>query len=98
MLGSLGTLTPRVDMQYKTEYSMVWNPVDKDPYGYGIQEPYYLWDLSAAFTSASGKWSLSGYVKNITNYAVKRSYMGMMSFSMRIGDPRTYGVTASFKF
>jgi len=98
MLGSYGTLTPRIDVQHKSEYSMVWNPADKDPYGYGTQEPYYMWDASAMFNHSSGRWSLNAYVKNITNYAVKRSYMGMMSFTMMIGDPRTYGATLSVKF
>ncbi|MBN1625085.1 MAG: TonB-dependent receptor plug domain-containing protein [Deltaproteobacteria bacterium] len=98
MLGSYGTLTPRLDMQRKTSYSMVWNPADKDPEGYGHQKPYYLWDASATFSHSAGKWSVNTYVKNITNYAVKRSYMGMMSFTMMIGDPRIYGATLSVKF
>jgi iron complex outermembrane receptor protein len=98
MLGALGTLTPRIDMQSKSETSMVWNPADKDPYGYGTQEAYVLWDASASFKHSSNRWSLNAYVKNITNYAVKRSYMGMMSFTMMIGDPRTYGVTFSMNF
>ena len=98
MLGSYGTLTPRIDVQHKTGYSMVWNPADKDPEGYGHQEPYYLCDVSAGFSPASGKWGLNAYVKNITNYAVKRSYMGMMSYSMMLGDPRTYGISMSVRF
>lgn len=98
MLGSLGTLTPRIDMQHKTEMSMVWNPADKDPEGYGQQEAYYMWDASANFQNSSGKWSLSAYVKNITNYAVKRSYMGMMDYSLMIGDPRTVGAIFSVNF
>ena len=98
ILGSYGTLTPRIDMQHKTSYVMVWNPADKDPEGYGHQEPYYLYDASATFSPPSGKWSVNAYVKNITNYAVKRSYMGMMSFTMMIGDPRTYGASFSIKF
>jgi iron complex outermembrane receptor protein len=98
MLGSLGTLTPRIDMQYKTEMSMVWNPADKDPEGYGHQEAYVMFDVSAAFQHSSDKWSLNAYVKNITDYAVKRSYMGMMDYSLMIGDPRTIGATFSYRF
>lgn len=97
-LGSYGTLTPRIDMQYKSEFSMLWNPTDTDPDGYGTQEPYVLWDASASYNHASGSWSLNAYVKNITNYAVKRSYMGMGRYTMMIGDPRTYGVTFSYRF
>ncbi len=98
MLGSYGTLTPRIDMQHKTSYSMVWNPADKDPLGYGHQEPYYQWDVSTVSNHSSGKWSLNAYCKNVTNYAIKRSYMGMMSFTMMIGDPRTYGASVSVRF
>jgi iron complex outermembrane receptor protein len=98
MLGSLGTLTPRIDMQYKSEMNMVWNPADKDPEGYGYQEAYTMWDASASFQHFGGSWSLNAYVKNLTNYAVKRSYMGMMNYSLRIGDPRTYGATFSYRF
>jgi outer membrane receptor protein involved in Fe transport len=77
---------------------MIWNPTDKDPYGYGHQEPYYLWDVSASFNHSSGRWSLNAYVKNVTDYAVKRSYMGFAIYQLMIGDPRTYGATFSVKF
>jgi iron complex outermembrane recepter protein len=98
MLGGVGTLTPRVDIYYKSEYSMIWNPADKDPYGYGTQEAYTTFDLSAALDHSSGRWSLNAYCKNVTNYAVKKSYMGMMSYTMMIGDPRTYGASLSVRF
>jgi hypothetical protein len=98
-IGSIGTLTPRIDMQHKTSYTMLWNPGDADEGGYSYQEPYYTWDASASFNHASGRWSLNAYVKNITNYAVKKSYMGFTgSQSLRIGDPRTYGASLSVKF
>jgi outer membrane receptor protein involved in Fe transport len=98
MLGEYGTLTPRIDWQHKSSYSMVWNPADKDPLGYGKQEAFDTFDVSAQFSHASGKWSVNAYCKNITNYAVKKSYMGMMSYTMMIGDPRTYGASLSVKF
>lgn len=98
-LGSIGTLTPRIDIQHKTSYTMLWNPGDADQYGYSYQEPYYTYDASASFSHASGRWSLNAYVKNITNYAVKKSYMGMTgNEELRIGDPRTYGASFSVKF
>jgi iron complex outermembrane receptor protein len=98
MLGGFGTLTPRIDLYYKSEYSMIWNPADKDPLGYGVQEAYTTFDLSAALDHSSGRWSLNAYCKNVTNYAVKKSYMGMMSYTMMIGDPRTYGASLSVRF
>lgn len=99
MLWEYGTLTPRIDAQYKSEYEMVWNyEYGGDPYDIGHQEAYTLYDASAVFNHASGRWSLSAYVKNITNYAVKRSYMGMGQMSLMIGDPRTYGASFSIRF
>jgi iron complex outermembrane recepter protein len=98
LIGEYGTLTPRIDWQHKSSYSMVWNPADKDPLGYGKQEAYNLYDVSAQFSHASGQWSVNAYCKNITNYAVKKSYMGMMSYTMMIGDPRIYGASLSVKF
>lgn len=98
-LGSFGTMTAAIDMQHKTSYTMLWNPGDADQNGYSYQESYYLWDASASFNHASGRWSLNGYIKNITNYAVKKSYMGRTgSEELRIGDPRTYGASFSVKF
>jgi iron complex outermembrane receptor protein len=98
-LGALGTLTPRIDAQYKSEYTLLWNSEYNDDGGVSIQEAYYLFDASASFNHSSGKWSLSAYVKNITDYAVKVSYMGQTgSEEMRLGDPRTFGATFSIKF
>jgi outer membrane receptor protein involved in Fe transport len=76
MLGAYGTLTPRVNVEHKSEYTMLWNPGDSDPYGYSRQEGYYTYDASASFSHSSGKWSLNAYVKNITDYAVKEAIWG----------------------
>ncbi|MBN1627672.1 MAG: hypothetical protein JW944_14220, partial [Deltaproteobacteria bacterium] len=98
-LGAFGTLTPRIDAQYKSEYTMLWDASDAEEEAFSYQEPYYLWDAAASFNHASGRWSLNAYVKNITNYAVKRSYHGMTgNRELRIGDPRTYGASFSIKF
>jgi outer membrane receptor protein involved in Fe transport len=99
-LGALGNLTPRIDMKYKSEYSLSgqWNE-NKAPYIYAFQEAYTMWDASAAFQHSSGKWSLNAYVKNLTNYAVKTQARVYGNYArMRLGDPRTYGMTFSIKF
>jgi hypothetical protein len=99
MLGALGTLTPSIDAQYKSGYTLLWNSEYNDDGGVSVQEAYYTFDASAAFNHSSGKWSLSAYVKNITDYAVKVSYMGQTgNEEMRLGDPRTYGATFSIRF
>jgi iron complex outermembrane receptor protein len=68
------------------------NPVqDIDLYGY--QPAYITGGLTGKFTSPSGRYSLSAYVKNINNYAVKQSVLPATA----LGDPRTFGVTLGAK-
>jgi iron complex outermembrane receptor protein len=99
-LGSLGTLTPRLDGKYKSEYYMVGQWKDYlDNYVYVEQEAYTMWDASVSYQHSSGVWSLNAYVNNITNYAVKSSVqLDDNSMTMRLEDPRTYGATFSIKF
>jgi len=110
LLGSLGTLTPHVDIQFKTEYSLnlysdaqVAGDPDLGPdlVGWNRQEAYYLVDANINFAHASGKWTLNGYVKNAANYAVKTTLAGGgPTGGSRIGlnDPRTYGAVFTVKF
>jgi len=94
-IGSYGTLTPHIDMQHKSGFDLTFDK-SGSPY-YGHQDPYFLWNASAAFNHSSGKWSVNAIAKNLTNYAVKRSY-DKDNAQMMIGDPRTYAVTLSVKF
>jgi len=109
MLGNLGTLTPHVDLQFKTEYKLNLKSdeqVAMDPnlgpsmVGWNKQELYYLVNGNINFVHASGKWTLNGYIKNATNYAVKTTLAGGGPSGNRIGlnDPRTYGAVMSVKF
>ena len=100
-IGGYGTLTPRVDMQFKSKFGLIFDQSDDagtgaDP-GYATQEAYTVWNASLAFNHANGKWSINAIVKNATNYAVKRSYDKEQK-TMMIGDPRTYSATLSVKF
>jgi iron complex outermembrane receptor protein len=75
---------------YSTGYWV--NPVqDIDLYGY--QPAYITGGLTGKFTSPSRRYSLSAYVKNINNYAVKQSVLPATA----LGDPRTFGVTLGAK-
>lgn len=94
-IGSYGTLVPHVEMQYRSKFDLIFDQ-SNDP-GYGRQEAYSIFNASVAFNSASQKWSVNGIVKNITDYAVKRSYDKEQQ-TLRIGDPRTYSITASVNF
>lgn len=95
-LGSLGTLTPQIDFQYKSDYDLSF---EYDYYPFNYQESYTLWNASMTFTHSSEKWSISAYVKNIGEYAAKTFWQNP-SNSPRLGisDPRTYGVVFSYKF
>jgi len=95
ILGSFGALVPRVDVMYKSDYILDYNPSN---YPVNYQEPYYLVNASATLSAASGTWSVNAYVKNATNYAAKNFLASGMGFSMGISDPRTYGAVLSVKF
>ena len=74
---------------YTTGYWV--NPV-LDATRYGYQPKYWLGNVSMTFTPASEKFSVSGWVRNVSSYAVKQSVLPAQS----IGDPRTFGGTVSF--
>jgi iron complex outermembrane receptor protein len=92
-LGSYGMLTPYIDLEYKTSYFLDYY---NKPITY--QEAYYLINGFLTFTPSSGVWTLNGYVKNATNYAVKNFFINMGTPSLGIGNPRTYGAVLSVKF
>jgi outer membrane receptor protein involved in Fe transport len=80
------TISVGGDAFYTTGYWV--NPV-QDATLYGWQPSYWLENLSATFTSADGKWSLTAFMRNLSKYAVKQSVLPAQS----IGDPRTFGAT-----
>jgi iron complex outermembrane recepter protein len=99
VLGELGMLTPSIDAQYKSAYDLKFDPSSEDNTGLSYQEAYTLWNASVSFNDASNKWSLNASVKNIFNYAVKRSYIAHQSnVTLMLGDPRVYEVGFSIKF
>jgi iron complex outermembrane receptor protein len=90
-----GVLKAGVSVKLRSAFRLSW--ADED-YPYNFQEGYHMEDFQAVYTSPEGSWSLSGYIKNIENYAEKRMYMSGMSPILTIGDPRTYGGVLSIKF
>lgn len=77
-----------------------YEPMAYDLRGYRDQESFVKGDFSATYAHPTGTWNLTGYVKNLTNYAEKTSYivMGGGRGTMMIGSPRTYGGVLSVKF
>ncbi len=71
-----------------------WVHPVQDASKYGWQPAYTQGGLNASFTPADGPWSLSAYVRNVSNYAVKQSTLPVTT----IGDPRTFGLTLSTRW
>jgi iron complex outermembrane recepter protein len=99
-----GILTARMDSRYRTSYYLSYKDWEQDQDTYEIvkitknvnyQEAYHLSNLSMIYAHPDGKWTLTGYVNNLENYAVKKSYM---MNNMIIGDPRTCGFIISVKY
>jgi len=60
-----------------------------------LQPTYTSGDLAAVYTPASGRWSLTAYVKNVGDYVVKTSNFGGYT---QVGAPRTTGLILNSKF
>jgi iron complex outermembrane receptor protein len=106
-----GTITPRFEGRYSSKYVLNFQAYEvglsedqetgqrtafiNDTSDVRWQEAYYIADVSIGYNHSDGNWTLTGYVKNIGDYAVKR---GMMMGSFQIGPPRTYGAVLSMRF
>lgn len=101
-------LTACIDTKFQTEYILSyndkllqfdneWNPIITDVSDIRTQEAYYIINLNATYASGDGRWSISGYVRNLTNYAVKTSF-SMMGAGLHLGSPRVYGTILSVRY
>jgi iron complex outermembrane receptor protein len=89
-LGGSGALTARAEARYVTRQYLAPNNTAG-----ATQEAYGTLDASLAWRSANDRFSLTAYMKNITDKAVKTGYfVGYVT----VGAPKTYGVTASARF
>jgi len=84
-----GDVTIGGEVYYTTGFFT--HPVES-PYSY--QPSYFQEGLNANFIPTSGRWNLSGYVHNLSNYAVKESSLPTTT----IGDPRTFGFNINYKW
>ncbi|MDB9822657.1 TonB-dependent receptor, partial [Deltaproteobacteria bacterium] len=107
-LNSGATVTARVDTRYKSEVFMFWTeedisfsedglytPMVTSLQGYRTQEGYFMTNLSAIYAHPDGKWTITGYVNNVFEYAEKQSGGDR---SQRIGPPRTFGAVISMRY
>jgi iron complex outermembrane receptor protein len=81
-----GSVTARLDTRYQTEQYV--NFTSQDPVS-RVEPSHSLTNLSAIYRSPGGKFSFTGYIKNIENHAEKRR---LSNEEIGIGPPRTYGV------
>lgn len=97
-------LTAKLDSRYQSHYIIEWKDASMGMVyaGYKDQEPHVMADFALVYASPDGKWTLSGYVKNIRNYAEKRFMNAMGGIppvpDITIGPPRTFGGVLSVKF
>ncbi|MDB9823176.1 TonB-dependent receptor [Deltaproteobacteria bacterium] len=98
-LASGATLTARFDSRYQSEYKGDWldfNPrTGADVTGIITQEAQHVDNVTLVYANSDGKWTVSGYVKNVGDYAVKRS---ASTRGHTLGPPRTYGAILSVRY
>jgi len=89
-LGSIGSLVFRGEINFAASRWVAVNFTDT------VRAPAYQRDnLFLTYTNAKGDWSVTAYVRNLTNTAVATSAYAIVTpntYSMQIQPPRTYGV------
>lgn len=88
-----GGLETEMSAIFKSSYRLTW---DADDYPYNYQEAHCKFDLSATYDHPDNRWSLSGYVRNLTDYCEKTAYSSRGD--TRVGTPRTYGLVLSVRY
>ncbi len=95
--GALGTLTPRLDWRYKSR--AFYTPENDSRIG---SEPRWLVDVRLAYANLDATFEFAAWIRNVTDelYPVtafdRKDGNGVIAYV--ISDPRTYGVSASFRF
>ena len=93
----LGVITPRLDWRYKSR--AFYTPENDSRIG---SDPRWLLDARLSFANPTGTFEISGWVHNVTDelYPViafdRKDGNAVIVYA--ISDPRTYGVSASFRF
>lgn len=95
MLVNGSSIKANLDISFKSGYRLTWK---EDEYPYNYQESHHIENLSGIYTHSNGMWTFTGYVKNLTDYAVKTMYRSDRGGFMSIGAPRTYGGILAVKF
>lgn len=91
-LASGAMIDGRVDARLSSKYN---SSFDYRAYAAFTQPGYGKVDLSLGYSPQGRKWSLRGYVRNLTNIAVVESGSPL---SVYLNDPRVFGGAFSFNF
>lgn len=92
-----GYLNAHIDTRFQTKSAVAF-AVDER---YGLDEEamynkaHHISNVSLTYSAPNGKFSLSGFVKNIEDFAVKNHLLGE---TLRIGAPRTYAIQLSITY
>lgn len=90
-----GSLETRIESRIQDDYYLTWNE-DDAPYNY--QEKCHVENFTATYSHPEGKWTLTGYVRNIFDYAEKLRYQSDRGGYLSISSPMTCGVVLSMKY
>lgn len=94
---SLGDIKFHVDARYTPRYN-TWGRSNLDAY---YRREVVMMNASLGLVGKSDKWSLTGYVKNLTDQTVMSGAVspgGALPVQQFYQAPREFGVEASFKF
>lgn len=92
-----GSLTPRFDYRYKAQ--VFYTPENDSRIG---ADPRWIFDVRMDYTTLDGNISIGGWVRNLTDqYFPITAYdrkKGTGAIVYVVSDPRTYGMTVSYRF
>ncbi len=94
-LGSAGTLTPEAQMYFSGDYILT----DLTP-DFGNQNAFTRTDLRLTYRTADDRFRIQAFVNNVENVAVitRAVYASNRTLQASYAIPRTYGVSAGFRF
>jgi outer membrane receptor protein involved in Fe transport len=92
-----GKLTPRIDWSFKDK--VYFSPDNLDPVS---QDPLWLVNIRLGYTTPNDAIEVAGWVKNVTDVSYRLDVINLSGLRGAIlyamGDPRTYGITISYRF
>src|SRR5690606_32432450 len=98
-----GSLTPSVSYSWRDRQSSGGLSVSAFSGGRNSTPSYDTWDGRITWTDAKGRFSIIGYVANMlddetVNSASSATVNGEPTQMYNLNPPRTYGLTAQFRF